>query len=73
MGGDLGGTGGTVPQKHFRWRTAHVSVSPNISRSSIIGCVRNYELSKKGVIKEFILRNSGFSRQERTIYVIYNI
>jgi len=34
---------------------------PNISRSSVIGCVRKYELSKKSVI---FFRNRGFSSRK---------
>jgi len=41
MGGDLGGTGGTVPQILGGGRPMHPS--SNISRSSVIGCVWKYE------------------------------
>src|SRR6218665_632354 len=47
------GTGGTVPPTNLRWGTAHASVTPDILRSSVVGCARKYEQSKKGVIKEF--------------------
>ena|SRR6218665_173962 len=47
MGGDLGRTGGPSP-KDLRWGTAHVSApSPNILRSTVMGCEAKYELIKK--------------------------
>ena len=52
-GGDLAGTGGTVPKKIWGEGTAHASVPLNILRSSVVGCARKYEQSEKGVIKEF--------------------
>ena len=46
MGGDLGGTGGTVlPKVEVGGRPMHPP--PNILRSSVIGCVAKYELAKK--------------------------
>ena len=51
----------------------YVSVPPNIWRSSVIGCVQKYELSKKGVTAAFFSWNRGFSRQEGAIYGIYEI
>jgi len=48
MGGDLRETGGTVPSKYeVGRRPMHTRTSPNISRSSVIGCVAKYELTKK--------------------------
>jgi len=48
---------------------------PNSSRSSVIGCVRKYELSKKvghqGIFLKKIIEL--FSCQERAMYVIYNL
>jgi len=47
---------------------------PNISRSSLIGCVRKCELSKKMVLlRIFSNWPRGFSRQEMAIilYVLY--
>ena len=42
--------------------------SPNILRSSVVGCARKYEQSKKGVIKEFfseivvfLVRNGSYT------------
>ena len=50
MGGALGRTGMVLP--NLRWgRSMHPS--PNISRSSVIGSVEKYELTKKRVKKEF--------------------
>ena len=70
MGGDLGGLG-DGPLKNFRWGTAHASVPlSNISRSSVIGCVRKYELSKKGVIKEFFSELDVFL-WSRKVYICY--
>lgn len=43
MGGDLGGTGETVPSKFEVWGTA-----------SVIGCVSKYEVNKNGVMEEFL-------------------
>src|SRR6218665_1444082 len=48
-GGDLGGRS---PQK-FEVGGRPMHPSPNILRSSLVGCARKYEQSKKGVIKEF--------------------
>ena len=47
-GGDLGGTGGTVPPQNLRWGTAHALVPPNILRSSVVGCAWKYEQSENG-------------------------
>jgi len=47
------GTGGTVPPKIWGGGKAHASVPLNILRSSVVGCTRKYEQSKKGVINEF--------------------
>jgi len=47
MGGDLGGLGGMVPPKNkLRWGDGQCIRPPNIFRSSVIGCVWKYELSK---------------------------
>ena len=51
-GGDLGGLEGWSPQK-FEVGDGPCIRSPNILRSSVVGCARNYEKSKKGVIKKF--------------------
>ena len=45
MGGDLGGTGGTVSPK-FEVGGRPMYPSPNISRSTVIGCEAKYELTK---------------------------
>ena len=51
-GGDLGGTGGTVPPT-FQVGDGPCIRPPNILRSSVVGCARKNEQSKNGVIKEF--------------------
>src|SRR6218665_2014965 len=56
-GGDLGRDWGT-------------SVPPNILRSSVVGCARKYEQSKKWCHKEIPFINSGCSCDERVIYDI---
>jgi len=53
MGGDLGRTGGTVPQ-NLRWGDGPCILPPNILRSTVIGCEAKYELTKKGVKEEFL-------------------
>src|SRR6218665_712954 len=45
-GGDLGGTGGAVPKK-FEMGDGPCIRTPNILRSSVVGCVRKYQQSKK--------------------------
>jgi len=40
--------------------------TPNISRSSVVGCAKLYELKKKGVIKEL-------SSEIEVFLVIYHI
>src|SRR6218665_1931678 len=46
MGGDLGGRLEGSSPKNLRWgRPMHPS--PNISRSSVIGCVAKYKLTKR--------------------------
>ena len=65
MDGDLGGTGGTVPQD-LRLGTAHASVPPNILRSTVIGCEAKYELTKKVVKEEFCVLKSV---KKRVIYI----
>ena len=46
---------------------------PNILRSSVVGCVRKYELSKKKVSPRdfFLSRPTGFSHEERIIDVCH--
>ena len=51
MGGDLGGWGDGPPH-NLRWEGRSMHPPPNILRSSVVGCVRKYEQSKKGAIKE---------------------
>ena|SRR6218665_1721963 len=59
----LGGTGGTVPQ-NLRWGTDGPCIRPsNILRSSVIGCVAKYELTKS-VLEEFLSEIEVF-RQEK--------
>src|SRR6218665_2638408 len=50
-GGDLGGAGGRFPKK-LEVGDGPCIRSPNILRSSVVGCTRKYEQSKKGVMKE---------------------
>ena len=50
VGGDLWGTGGQCPKK-FEVGTTHASVSPNISRTTVIGCDAKYELTKRMVFR----------------------
>ena len=65
MDGYLGGLGGRFPQ-NLRWgRPMHPSTSCIISRSSVIGCVRKYELSKKRCNGEFFCSEIEVFRQER--------
>ena len=68
MGGDLGGLGGRSPQ-NLRWGTAHAFAPFNILRSSVIGCVRKYEVSKKGVTKDFF-RNRAL-RKGHNVYTTF--
>jgi len=62
MGGDLGELGDGPPKFEVGRQPMHPS--PNISRSSVIGCVRKCELSKIGEAREWIFLNWGFSRQD---------
>ena len=72
MGGDLGGLGDGPPK--FGVGTANASVSPNISRSSVIGCVWKYELSKKRCHEEiFCSEIEVFRKQKGHKNVIYQI
>ena len=59
-GGDLGGTGGRSPKKCMWGRDGPCNRSPNISRSSVIGCVRKYKLGKRKVsLRIFFLVKKG--------------
>ena len=51
MGGDLGELGGRSPKKYEMGDCPYIRPS-NILRSSVVGCVRKYELSKRGVFYE---------------------
>ena len=74
VGGDLGGLGEGPPQ-NLRSGGRPMYPPPNISRSSVIGCVWKYELSKKkcddGIfcseIEIFLVKKGPFN------YVIYKI
>ena len=57
------GDWGTVPPKFEVGRTAHAFVPPNILRSSVVGCARKYEKSKKWC----------FSCEERVMYDIMTL
>ena len=46
---------------------------PNISRSSVIGCVAKYELTGKGVMKEIFSEIGVFRQGKRVICVIYTV
>ena len=70
MGGNLGGTGETAPT--FDVGDGPCIRPPNILRNSVVRCVRKYELSKKGVMKEFCYEIELF-REERAVYVKYHI
>src|SRR6218665_1673627 len=55
-GGDLGGTGGTVPpQKNLKWGDGPCIGPPNILRSSVVGWVRKVEQSKNNRCRQGIL------------------
>ena len=73
MSGDLGGTWRTVPPK-FEVGDDPCIRLPNILRSSVIGCVWKYELSKErcheGIFCSEIER---IFLKKRSIYVIYHI
>jgi len=59
MGGDLGGTGGTVDPK-FEVGGRPMYPPPNILRSAVIGCDEKYELTRKGVKEEVFVLKSRF-------------
>ena len=63
-GGDLERAGGTVPQN------LRDGPSPDTLRSSVDGCARKYEQSKKRCHKGILFWSSGFSCEERVIYDI---
>ena len=72
--GDVCETGGWSPQKNYEVGDGPCIRSPNISRSSVIGCVSKHELIKKGVMEEFLLFwNRGFYQEKGVIYVVYRI
>ena len=65
MGGDLGGA---VPQKpEAEGRPMHSS--PNISRSSVIGCIAKYELTKKRCHEGMLCSETEVFGKKRVIYV----
>src|SRR6218665_35125 len=47
MGGDLGGTRGDGPPQKCEVGERPMHPSPNILRSSVVGCARKYEQSQK--------------------------
>jgi len=47
MGGDLGETGGRCPPQKNWGGDGPCIRPPNISRSSVIGCMAKYELARK--------------------------
>ena len=66
----LRGTGGTVPLIIWGGGTAHAPISPNILRSTVIGCEAKYKLTKKVSRRNFCVLKSN---KERVRYVIYQI
>ena len=56
MGGDLGGTEGTVPKKICGKEDGPCILPFNIWRSSIKGCAGKVRSDKKGEIKDFFLK-----------------
>ena len=78
MGGDLAGPGGTGSPPKFEMGDGPCIRPPNIWRSSVIGCVQKYELSKKNVssriylseIEVFLVKKGSYIIR---CYVIYNI
>ena len=68
MGGDLGGTGGPSTPK-FELGDGPCNRPPNILRSSVIGCLEMYELSKKGVQEEFFLKWRFFFKKSDMVYI----
>src|SRR6218665_90115 len=72
-GGDLGGTGGTVPQ-NVRWGDGPCNGSPNILRSSVVGWARKLEQSKKiGVVKKFSFEIGLFAVKKGSYTTFYTI
>ena len=73
MGGDLGGTGGTVPPK-FEVGGGPCVHPSNILRSTVMGCEAKYKLTKKrcqgGIVLYAI---EAFGQEKEVIYVIYQI
>jgi len=69
MGGDLGGVRGTVPTK-FEVGDGPCIRPPNISKSSVIGCVSKYEVTEKGVMKEHFVNIEDFWQERGHIYYI---
>src|SRR6218665_1768041 len=76
-GGDLGGTGGTVPQ-NLRWGGDGPCIGPpNILRSSVVGWARKVKESKQSKKNRcrqgILLLNSAFPCKERVRYDILHI
>jgi len=70
MDGDLGRLG-DGPQKNLRLGDGPCIRPPNVLRSSVVGCARKYEESKKWCHEGIILWNRVFSREERGSYMIF--
>jgi len=70
LGGDLGGQRERSPKKKLRWGDGPCIRTPNISRSSVIGCVAKYEQTKKCVTKECFVLKYRFFGKLRVIYVL---
>jgi len=60
------GDWGTVPQ-NLRWGDGPCIRPPNILRSSVVGCAREHEQSRKRCYEGIIFWNRGFPREERVI------
>jgi len=58
------------PPKTLRWGDGPCIRPPNILRSSVAGCARKYEQSKKRCHQGIMFWNRAFSREERVIYDI---
>ena len=74
MGGNLGGLGGRSPPKKIEVGDGPCIRSPNILRSTVMGCKAEYEMTKKrcqGAI--FLSEIEVFGQEKGVIYVIYQI
>jgi len=70
MGGNLGGLGDGPQNKIEAGEDPCICPPHKIFRSSVFGCARMYEQSKKWCHQGIFFWNSGFSREERVVYDI---